>query len=298
MRASLPMLLAGLIATDMDILRRKHRNDLIKNSFKEGKDILLTHAKVAILIRLASAAKFRISREDLLAMARHLNLRNKFDVSLGSITHQFSNVSLSVITAICTLAILLSIKSLTSPPILPEGLRSPGREVSQTRISIDADSPSRSISQMQMHLVHLEQSHRVHLLLQKLHASEMPRHIHMQASVWEPWFVCYSAALDGIISAESNQLGQSLLGVECAGFTSGFDGHPFRSHLHDIGLGTGKILLTNLDLDHWLLVKCVATLCLGQFPRDRSQILGRSQICRNGNQHPRTTGPKCWSENQ
>ena len=257
-RASLPMLLASLITADMDELRREHLNDLIQNSLKEGKDLLLAHAKITVLICLTRTSKLRISCEDLLAMTRHLDFRNEFYMPFCSITHKLSNLLLGIVTAVSALAILLSIKPLACPPILPESLRSPCCKLGKTRISIYLDSPSRSISQMQMHLVHLEQRHRIHLLLQEIHTAEMSRHVHMQSSVAEPRLILDPDTSDGsgsldtaliqravrargtslVRSTESNQLSKSLLRIKSTRITPSLDKDPLRTDFQNISLRT------------------------------------------------------------
>ena len=106
-------------------------------------------------------------------MARHFYFGYQFNVSGSSIGNKFCYIFLGVIAAIGSFSAHLHISPVSFPPFLPRWLRSPCGKVGKTRVGIYLEAPSGSICQVKMHPVHLEKSHCIHLLLEKVHTAEM-----------------------------------------------------------------------------------------------------------------------------
>ena len=133
-------------------------------------------------------------------MAWHLDLRNYLYVSLMSILDEFPELFLCIISAICTRLVRLTVMPVTCPPFLPCLLRTPCRKLGKSRIGIDLHTPSGSVSQVDVHAVHLEHGHGIHLLLQEFHTAEMSGNIHMESTIWETREIIYHAAFQCITS--------------------------------------------------------------------------------------------------
>ena len=118
-------------------------------------------------------------------MTGHLDLRNYLYVSLMGILHKISELLLCIISAICTWLVGLTVMPVTCPPFLPGLLRTPCRKLGKSRIGVDLHTPSGSVSQVDVHAVHLEHGHGIHLLLQEIHTAEMSGNIHMESTIWE-----------------------------------------------------------------------------------------------------------------
>ena len=241
-RAGLPMGLAGLVAADMDVFRREKLHDLVEYGLKEGEDLLASDAEITVLIWFAAASELGICRENLLAVARHLDFGDYLYMPFGCIGKQLADVILRIITAVCSGRTFLGVMTVAVPPLLPCPLRPPCGESGQARIGIDLQTPARRVGKMDMHPVHLEEGHGVHLFLEEIHASEMARDVEMKTSVRETRGIGNAAASYFLYLSVGCHLAEGLPCIELSRLRQRLDGHPFRGNLKNIGFGASEAL--------------------------------------------------------
>ena len=212
--ASLPMGLSGFVTADVDIFRREDLHNLGQNRFQEPEDLLISHTKITVLIRLSAAAQFRIRSQHLFAMGRHLYFWYDLDMSFFCIFNQIAHLLFSIIATVCSNISLIYIKALPCPPVFPSLLRPPRSKGRQPWISIYLHSPTGSVCQMQMHPVHLEHHHCIYLLLKEFNTAEMTRHIYMKTAIRKTRGICYFTAWQRLILSPTNHLIQCLTSIE------------------------------------------------------------------------------------
>ena len=217
-RTSFPGLFTSLVTSYMDVFGRKQLHHLCQHIFQKGEGLFIADTEIRTGICLSLTRKFRISRQSFLGMRRHLYLRDKGNVTVGSITHQFTYVILRIITAVSAgsalLAIFPSVGSI--PPSFPHGFRTPCGKLRQPWIFLDFNSPSGSIRQVQVQPVYFITCQRIHLLHQKLFRAEMPGHVNHKAAIIKARSILYldSRHLPNARSGRFCQLKQGLQPIE------------------------------------------------------------------------------------
>ena len=178
----------------MDILRGEQVDDLRQHILQESEGSLLAHTEVAMPVRLARTREFRISRQHLFAMSRHLDFRNHLDVPFFGVCQQLADILLRVIPPVGSRRILLTIPGTGLAPVHPRAVGPPCRELRQPRITVNLQAPSGAVGQVQVHLVQLQQRHGIHLFHQEFLGAEMSGHVEVQSPVYEARPVVHRAA--------------------------------------------------------------------------------------------------------
>ena len=108
---------------------------------------------------------------------------------LLGIFHDFTALVLGEVTTFSTFRTFFYILTITIPPFFPILAGTPSSEISQTRILLDFDTPTGSISQVDVQAVQLVVSHRINLLLHEVQAEEVTGYVKHHTTVFETWFV-------------------------------------------------------------------------------------------------------------
>jgi hypothetical protein len=106
-------------------------------------------------------------------MARHLNLRDNGDISVCSISHQLTCLSLCEVSARSTLRALLNVLAVAIPPTLPVVRRAPSSKAREAWIALNLKAPACRIGKVQMEAIHLEACHHIYLTLKEIDSAEV-----------------------------------------------------------------------------------------------------------------------------
>ena len=106
--------------------------------------------------------------------------------------------------------------------------------------------------QMNMHAVHLKQSHGINLLLQEVNAPEMPGNIEMEASVRESRRITYLTALYLLHLPSRGHLSQCLRSIELSGISRGLYLYTLAGYLHHVTLRRYLFVPDKLNLRSFL----------------------------------------------
>ena len=191
---SAPRLTRGFITTNMDVTRGKYLHHLAQHVVEKNKSLLVANTEIAISLFHLLTLQFWIGIQHLRTMTGHLDFGNHRDVTCCSISHYFLQILLGVISTRCTDIVFACIALPLFAPFIPISPYSPSRLFSQSGILQDFHAPSSIISEMQMQLIHLEISHSVQLLQDKLLRPKMARAVEHKSSVGIPGFVLDNAA--------------------------------------------------------------------------------------------------------
>ena len=137
---------------------------------------------------------------------------------------------------------------------------------------------------MDVHAVHLEHSHSIDLLLKEVKAPEVTRHIHMEASIWEPRCICNSTALDLLHRAVPCHLCKSLTRIEHSGLGSSLDLDTLRRHSQLIAFW-GNALLYHSHGHLRLTFKRICAFCYCYVRRNGNDV--RRALCESSKAHQR-----------
>ena len=174
-------------------------------------------------------------------MTRHFDFRNDGDATLGSIFHQVAEFILGIVTTLGTLAALLQILVATGIPVFPQLTRTPGCKVVESRIALDFNAPSCSISQMDMETVELILRHHINLFLEEGDREIMTRNIEHQATPLVGRCIHDVAACDALLGSK---LLHGLPGTEETLAAGGTDFNGIRCHMKPVCLwrrGIGEL---------------------------------------------------------
>ena len=144
--ARFPFLLPCLIAPNMDIFRGEELHHLCENPFEKGENAIVTRAEVGTGIGLSLTSEVGISREHLVAMARHFNLWNNGDVLFSCISHDVAHFVLCVISTIrARIAGMAVTPVVFAPPFSPVVLCSISGFFNQFGVFLHLQTPSTAI---------------------------------------------------------------------------------------------------------------------------------------------------------
>ena len=166
--AVVPFGFRGLIATYMNIVRGEHLDNLVEYILKEFEGSLLAGAEVGAAVLLAGARKFGIGGEHLLAVAGHLDFGDDGDMVLCGIINKLTELLLGIEAAGGIGVGRLAVPGSVGGPVTPFGLRAPCGKLREARIAVNLHAPSGAVSEVEMELVELHQSHGVNLFLEEI----------------------------------------------------------------------------------------------------------------------------------
>ena len=209
----LPVALASLVATDVDILRGEYLNNLVEYRLHHLEGRLLADAEVALTLWSVRTLQLGICRQDLVGVARHLYLGDDGYVAVGSIGHQLASLLLCEVAARSTLRALLYKLPIAIPPTLPVVGRAPCGVARKAWVALNLEAPARSIREVQVQAVHLHARHHIYLTLKEIHRAEVARNIYKRTAVLKARIVHYMSRLP---LATLYQLTNGLYGIEQA----------------------------------------------------------------------------------
>ena len=188
-RTELPVVLPGLVPADVDVLRREHLEHLQQNLLQEREGALLSRTKFPRVFTpiWQAAGQFGEGIPRFVVMAGHLYFRNHLDMPLLGKGEDVGYVLLRVVSTISPRRSLLHERSayLVLLPVPKESLRSPSSQVGESWIGINLHTPSGIVHQVEVEVVHLQQSHHLQLLLHEGLALEMTALVEHHAPVAE-----------------------------------------------------------------------------------------------------------------
>ena len=231
-RTFLPPHLRSLVAADMNVFRRENLHQFRQHTLHERERLLLAgtqdiveDAPMALhLVRTTRASQFRISLQRAKHVARHVDLGNHRDKPLLRIAHNL-------------LQFLLRVAAAVRRPVINRRVASQYRIVThrallrQLRIAVDGHAPALVVGQMPMETVHVVHRHRVEVLLHKLHAEEMARHVEVHAPVGKARRILNNSGWkDGLALQSRQRLAQGLNTIENTLGRLPLDGYHFPVH--------------------------------------------------------------------
>ena len=167
----LPVFFPGLIASQMNVMRRKQFRNLVNHPFQKTERFLISGTENDITRSLSHtrnytnvlvyrrASQLRISSQCRIRMSRHINFRNNLNATAGSITDNFLHILLSIIASYRRRLARLRISAVRERTVCL--VHSPRSHGSKPRIFLDFQPPSVIIRQMQMQLVQFKHRHTV-----------------------------------------------------------------------------------------------------------------------------------------
>ena len=130
-------------------------------------------------------------------MCRHFYFRHNRHAALGGIVHQFAQLPLRVVAAVCAGLALLHVTAVAVPPFLPRGIGAPRPELGEARITLYFHAPAGGIREVQVQAVEFVARHHVDLLLQKFNGEEVARNVEHHTAPFKGGCVCDVAARVG-----------------------------------------------------------------------------------------------------
>ncbi len=230
-RTVVPMALPGLVATDMDILRREQVHHLGKHIFQQLERRFLAGAQVIREIPTAYAGN-GIHR--FAGMAGHLDLRDDSHVVPGRIGDDFADVLLRQETAVGAFISLAG--RVPFPPGIPHPPGSLRRELG---VRLDLQPPAGGIGQMEVQHIELDLRKSVDLLENELLVPEMPGNVQHDAPPGESGIVDDHAAGVRIFQLSERRLGaiHAFGRIRLDPDTLGSDGQPVCFFLRKVRKG-------------------------------------------------------------
>ena len=238
--AAFPDFAVGFVPADVDVFRGKERHDFRQHVLEEGEGLFVADAELAACVRFAAASQLRIGSQHFFGVPRHLDFRDDGDVPEGSVTHDFPDVVLGVITAVCAgcSGFAIGLAAFPEPPVFPFLYRSPRAQFRQAGILFDFNAPACGIGQVQVQAVDFIASQSIDLLQDKFLGAEVPRHVHHETPVSEAGRVPDDGGRDsagtGGLAFRAYPLQQGLQPVEQPGGCPGFNGDLFIADIQDI----------------------------------------------------------------
>ena len=202
--ALLPPHFGRLIASDVDVFRRKKLHHFVQHGFQKRQrrvlprtvDVLEHAPVVRHLHGLAGAPQPRVGGQCGTAVAREFDFGNDLDVALGCVGDDVADL-------------LFGVK-----PAVPAAvrLRPPCTLLGQFRIGINFNAPPLIFRQVPMQHAHFVQGKQVNRALDKFWFHEMPATIQQQSSVGKPRRISQLSARQGAITRQRQrtQRGQSV----------------------------------------------------------------------------------------
>ena len=122
-----PFLLAGLVSSDVDVVRRKDLHYLVEDIFKEFVGLRISGTEFTACVGPTLAAQLRMGDENCIGMCREFDFGDYLDVVRSGIFNYFPEFILGVITAIGIRSTLVKIALvLLVPPLNPAFLSAAG----------------------------------------------------------------------------------------------------------------------------------------------------------------------------
>ena len=166
-RTFAPGLLTGFVAPDMDVVGREDVHDLAEDVAIEPVCLFVGRAHIALRALVSLTFQSGTGCRHLIAVARHLNLRDDGYALAGRIGHKLPELGLRVIAAVSprsafahVLAVLAAV-----PPASPVALRAPGCLPGEFGVTPDLNAPSAGVGEMQLENVDFVTGEDVNLLL-------------------------------------------------------------------------------------------------------------------------------------
>ncbi len=247
LRTVAPRRFSGLVATDVNVLRREQLHDLQEHVLQELERPFVARAEVAVAVRLSVASQLGIGCRHLLRMARHLDLGNHLDMPQPGVLHDLADLLLRIEAAPGARIVRLAVAAVAFPPALPVLVGPPRRELRQAGVTVNLDAPSGAVGQVHVQAVELEERHGVDLTLDELHRPEMAAHVDHEAAVGETRRILDRAAGDLLRASVVRELQQGLHGVEGARRRPRRHRDPARRDLQPVGLLRGDAARRGVD---------------------------------------------------
>ena len=191
-RAVRPFLLAGLVSSDVDVVRRKDLHYLVKDIFKEFVGLRVSGTEFTACVGPTLAAQLRMGDENCIGMCREFDFGDYLDVVRSGIFYYFPEFILGVITAIGIRSTLVKIALvLLVPPLDPTFLRAEGTFGCKLRVTVEFHSPSTVVCQMKVKIIHLVAGHLVQQKENFLLGKKMSRNIQMESPVRKAGSIFY-----------------------------------------------------------------------------------------------------------
>ena len=222
-------------------------------------------------------------------MARHLDFRNDVDIAFGSISHDLTDVILSIESTISLWILRICERISETFPLMVSLAYTPCNMVGEVRISIYLKSPSCSICKVKMHHIHLQNSKCIDLLLHELLTLEAARLVKHDSSMLETWIIKDCTMLHCCSRIEKAKHLKGLSASESTFFCQGIYLHTLLAHNKFISLFLSKLRQSlnfgsECSIIHIHLhirsvrLQCIHSLACREFHRLRNKLIW-SRIC-------------------
>ena len=177
----------------------------------------------------------------LLAVPRHLDLRDHRDPSGGSVGNDLPCLLLGVVPSVGTWRPLLRIAPVALyPPLYPVALGAIGGPLSEAWAALDLQAPATGIGEVPVEPIELVPLHLIEQLFHLLHTEEVAALVEHQSAVLKPWLVLNLHRRD---PCRQDQLAERLDGVADPILIGSGDPDAASLDREGVGTGGGQLLL-------------------------------------------------------
>ena len=241
---ALPCLLARLVPAEVDVGGGEDVVHLAQHVTEK----LVAHRVTDTEVTLPSpsspaAAQHRVGMQHLLAVSRHLDLRDHRDPSGGCVGNDLPCLLLRVVSSVGTGCPLLCIAPVALyPPLHPVALGAIGGSLSEEWATLDLQAPAAGIGEVPVEAIELVPLHLVEQLLHLLHTEEVSALVQHQSAVLKPRLVLDLHSRD---AGGQDQLAERLQGIADAILIGGSDPDAATLDGEGVGPGRGQLLVVN-----------------------------------------------------
>ncbi len=262
----------------MDILRREYVHYLSQHVVDEVKHLVVSGTQHVFrnaphrpdIIRASCTAKFGVSRQCGLHMARQVYFRNHRYVSFGRIVHDFPSLLLGEMASVWLAVVFARIAAYYSLLTLGAYFRKP-------RVLLYFDAPALVVCDVPVKTVHIMKSHHVNECLGLVHGEEMAAHVEMRATVAETRGVLHLHGRQHQRGTRHrrNRFAECLYAVEDPGFARTGNHYPVAVHLQRVGFRQSVARLQTEDYVSLAASPGLSTIGgSGGFPEISGKITG------------------------
>ena len=170
----------------MDVFTGEQLDHLVNNVLDKLQRLIFTHAEDIVghaplapyLIRTTGTSQLGIGRQCAQHVARHVNLGDDSNITVGSIAHDILDLLLSVVATIGHAVVHGRV-------VAQHRSLAPSAHLGQTGIFFDFHSPALVIGQMPVQAIHTMQRHDVDKTLHRLDGKEVAHAVQVHATVGE-----------------------------------------------------------------------------------------------------------------